>query len=107
MRVENRVPGGDVNPYLATAAMIAAGLAGIDEGLELEPISTGNGYISDKPRVPSTMREAAALFEGSALARGAFGQAVVDHYTHYARTEIHAFESIVTEWERARGFERL
>lgn len=107
MRVENRVPGGDVNPYLATAAMIAAGLAGIDEGLELEPISTGNGYISDKPRVPSTMREAAALFEGSALARGAFGRAVVDHYTHYARTEIHAFESIVTEWERARGFERL
>lgn len=107
MRVENRVPGGDVNPYLATAAMIAAGLAGIEQGLDLEEISTGNGYISDKPRVPSTMREAAELFSQSTFVQEAFGQRVVDHYSHYARTEIHAFESVVTEWERARGFERL
>lgn len=107
MRVENRVPGGDVNPYLATAAMIAAGLAGIEQKLPLEDMSTGNGYVSDKPRVPSTMREAASLFENSTLARQVFGDAVVDHYVHYARTEIHAFESVVTEWERERGFERL
>ena len=107
MRVENRVPGGDVNPYLATAAMIAAGLAGIEQKLTLEEMTTGNGYVSDKPRVPSTMREAADLFENSSLARGVFGDAVVNHYVHYARTEIHAFESVVTEWERERGFERL
>ena len=107
MRVENRVPGGDVNPYLATAAMIAAGLAGIEQKLSLEDMTTGNGYVSDKPRVPSTMREAADLFENSTLAREVFGEAVVNHYVHYARTEIHAFESVVTEWERERGFERL
>ena len=107
MRVENRVPGGDVNPYLATAAMIAAGLAGIEQKLTLEEMTTGNGYVSDKPRVPSTMREAAELFENSSLAREVFGDAVVNHYVHYARTEIHAFESVVTEWERERGFERL
>lgn len=107
MRVENRVPGGDVNPYLATAAMIAAGLAGIEQKMSLEEMTTGNGYASGKPRVPSTMREAASLFENSVLAKEAFGQAVVDHYVHYAHTEIHAFESVVTEWERERGFERL
>ena len=107
MRVENRVPGGDVNPYLATAAMIAAGLAGIEQKLTLEEMTTGNGYVSDKPRVPSTMREAAELFENSSLAREVFGDAVVNHYVHYARTEIHEFESVVTEWERERGFERL
>jgi glutamine synthetase len=107
MRVENRVPGGDVNPYLATAAMIAAGISGIEQGLTLEDITEGNGYIADKPRVATTMREAADLFETSALARTALGDAVVDHYVHYARTEMKAYESVVTEWERMRGFERL
>ena len=107
MRVENRVPGGDVNPYLATAAMIAAGISGIEQGLELEEITEGNGYIADKPRVASSMRDAAELFAQSAFAREAFGDAVVDHYVHYARTEIREFESVVTEWERIRGFERL
>ena len=107
MRVENRVPGGDVNPYLATAAMIAAGISGIEQGLELEEITEGNGYVIDKPRVPQTMKEAADLFAGSTLARSAFGDQVVDHYVHYARTEIRAFESAITEWERVRGFERL
>jgi glutamine synthetase len=107
MRVENRVPGGDVNPYLATAAMIAAGISGIENTMSLEEMTIGNGYAADKPRVPTTMREAADLFENSALARSAFGDSVVDHYVHYARTEIRAFESAVTEWERIRGFERL
>ena len=107
MRVENRVPGGDVNPYLATSAMIAAGIAGIEQKLPLEEISEGNGYISDKPRVPSTMVQATELFAESALARSAFGDHVVDHYVHYAHTEIAQFNAVVTEWERVRGFERL
>lgn len=107
MRVENRVPGGDVNPYLATSAMIAAGIAGIEQKLPLEDISEGNGYISDKPRVPSTMFQATQLFAESALARSAFGDDVVDHYVHYAHTEIAQFNAVVTEWERVRGFERL
>jgi len=107
MRVENRVPGGDVNPYLATSAMIAAGIAGIEQKLPLEEISEGNGYISDKPRVPSTMVQATELFAESALARSAFGDDIVDHYVHYAHTEIAQFNAVVTEWERVRGFERL
>jgi glutamine synthetase len=107
MRVENRVPGGDVNPYLATAAMIAAGISGIERQLELEDFTQGNGYIADKPRVASTMRHAADLFAQSRFARDAFGDAVVDHYVHYAQTEIRQFDSVVTEWERMRGFERL
>jgi glutamine synthetase len=106
MRVENRVPGGDVNQYLATAAMIAAGIYGIENELELDEITTGNGYASNKPHVPATMREALDLFKNSKAARRAFGDAVVDHYVHYAKTEIHAFDSSVTEWERVRGFER-
>jgi glutamine synthetase len=87
--------------------MIAAGISGIEQGLTLEDITEGNGYIADKPRVATTMREAADLFETSALARTALGDAVVDHYVHYARTEMRAYESVVTEWERMRGFERL
>jgi glutamine synthetase len=107
LRVENRLPGGDVNPYLALAGMIAAGLRGIDEKLELEPAFEGNAYESDKPRVPSNMYEARDLFAGSGLARDAFGQDVVDHYLNRARVELEAFESAVTDWERFRGFERL
>jgi glutamine synthetase len=105
--VENRLPGADVNPYLALAAMIAAGVRGIDDELELEPAFEGNAYESDKPRVPSTMYEARDLFAGSELARDAFGQEVVDHYLNRARVELEAFESAVTDWERFRGFERL
>lgn len=107
MRVENRVPGGDVNPYLAIAAMIAAGVAGIEQKLSLEEITNGNGYVANKPRVPATMVQALELFSESEMARQAFGGGVVDHYSHYARTEIGQFNSVVTEWERVRGFERL
>jgi glutamine synthetase len=107
LRVENRLPGADVNPYLAVAAMIAAGLHGIDKGLELEPAFEGNAYESDKPRVPSNMYEARDLFGASEVAREAFGQEVVDHYLNRARVELEAFESAVTDWERFRGFERL
>jgi glutamine synthetase len=106
-RVELRLPGADVNPYLALSAMIAAGLHGIDSELELEPAVEGNAYAADKPRVPGTLREAHDLLEGSAVARDAFGQEVVDHYLNNARVELAAYEAAVTDWERFRGFERL
>ncbi len=107
MRVENRVPGGDVNPHLAFAAMIAAGLYGVDEELELEDAMAGNAYESDNERVPDTLAEAAGLFSSSKLARSAFGDEVVDHYRNMADVELAAFNSAVTDWERYRGFERL
>jgi glutamine synthetase len=107
LRVENRVPGGDVNPYLAIAAMIASGLHGIDAGLELEPPFEGNAYTADKPRVPSTLLQARELFAASDVAREAFGEDVVAHYVNYADVELRAFEAAVTDWERFRGFERL
>ena len=107
LRVENRVPGGDVNPYLAVAAMVAAGLHGIEHSLPLEPEFEGNAYVSDKPRVPATLRDAAALFAGSAVAEEAFGKDVVAHYLNAARVEQAAFDAAVTDWERTRGFERL
>jgi glutamine synthetase len=106
-RIENRVPGGDVNPYLALAGMIAAGLHGIEQGLELEPAFKGNAYTADKPTVPSTLQSARDLFAGSELAKAAFGEEVVAHYVNYADVELRAFEATVTEWERFRGFERL
>jgi glutamine synthetase len=106
-RVENRLPGADVNPYLALSAMIAAGLHGIDSSLELEPAYEGNAYESDKPRVPDTLRDARDLFAGSPIAREAFGQEVVDHYLNNARVELAAFDAAVTDWEKVRGFERL
>lgn len=107
LRFENRVPGGDVNPYLAVAAMIAAGLHGIDHGLELEPAFDGNAYLADAPRVPATLREAADLWTSSTIARAALGDAVVDHYANTARVELAAFDAAVTDWERVRGFERM
>jgi glutamine synthetase len=106
-RLECRVPGADVNPHLALSALIAAGLHGIDSQLELEPPVDGNAYASDKPRVPSTMRDARDLFAASTVAREAFGDEVVDHYLNYARVELEAFDAAVTDWERFRGFERL
>ena len=107
LRVENRMPGADVNPYLGLAAMIAAGLHGIDGELDLEDALEGNAYTSDKPRVPDTMPEACDLFAGSDVAREAFGEDVVDHYLNHAKVEIDAINAAVTDWERFRGFERL
>ncbi len=107
LRIECRVPGGDVNPYLAIAAMVAGALRGMDENLALEAELTGNAYDSDKPRVPQTMRDAADRFSASEFNRRAFGDEVVDHYTNYARVEMDAYEAAVTDWERFRGFERL
>jgi len=107
MRVEHRVPGGDVNQYLAVAGLIAAGLYGIENQLELEPMTTGNAYEADKPHVPATLREAADLFDKSEAARKIFGDDVVDHLVHGARTEVAAYDAAITDWERVRGFERL
>ena len=107
LRVENRVPGGDVNPYLAVAALIAAGLHGIEDELPLPPELTGNAYVADAPRVPSTLRDAAELFAASEVAADAFGEDVVDHYANAAHVELAAFDAAVTDWERRRGFERL
>ncbi|MFI7037066.1 glutamine synthetase family protein [Microbispora rosea] len=107
LRIENRVPGGDVNPYLAVAAMIAAGLRGIDAGLELEEPFAGNAYDSGAERVPATLRDALALWEGSPIAEEAFGKDVVEHYANNARVELAAFDAAVTDWELYRGFERL
>ena len=107
LRVENRVPGGDVNPYLAVAALVAGGLHGIEEQLALEDVFEGNAYDSSKPRVPTTLNEARDLFAGSEIAAKAFGDDVVRHYTHAADVEIAAFSRAVTDWERVRGFERL
>jgi glutamine synthetase len=106
-RLELRLPGADVNPYLALSAMIAAGLHGMEQGLELEPPYEGNAYESDKPRVPATLRDARDTFAASTVAREAFGDDVVDHYLNYARIELDAFDRTVTDWERFRGFERL
>ena len=106
-RLENRVPGGDVNPYLALAAMIAGGLHGIDKGLTLEPELVGNAYESDKPSVPKTLTEARDRWSASSVARSVFGDEVVDHYTNMADVELKAFQSAVTDWELRRSFERM
>jgi glutamine synthetase len=107
LRVENRTPGGDVNPYLAIAAMIAAGLHGIDHELPLEPAFAGNAYTDSGPKVPHTLRDALELWEKSDLAEISFGGDVARHYANYARVELAAFDAAVTDGELRRGFERL
>ncbi len=106
LRVENRLPGADVNPYLAISGMIAAGLDGIDNETELPPSTDGNAYTADAEQVPSNMYTARDLFAASELANEAFGEEVVRHYVHRAEFEIETFEAAVTDWERRRGFER-
>jgi glutamine synthetase len=108
MRVENRVPGGDVNPYLAIAALVAGALHGIENELELEEEFRGNAYSdAAAPRVPATLREAYDLWRTSAAATAAFGTETVEHYANMARVELAAFDAAVTDWELRRGFERL
>ena len=107
LRVECRIPGGDVNPYLAIAALVAAGLAGVEQSLELPKPFVGNAYESDAARVPTTLRDAVDLFNASAVARAALGDEVVDHYARAGQVEVDSFNAAVTDWERYRGFERL
>ncbi|SDT77793.1 glutamine synthetase family protein [Actinoplanes derwentensis] len=108
MRVENRVPGGDVNPYLAIAALIAGALHGIENELTLEDEFAGNAYQDESAeRVPGTLRAATELWAGSAVAETAFGADVVSHYANMGRVELAAYDAAVTDWELRRGFERL
>ena len=106
LRTESRIPGADVNPYLCFAALIAAGLRGIEEKLTLPPELKGNAYESDAQRFPSSLREAIANLERGTMARAAFGDDVIDHYLNYARTEQALFDKVVTNYERERLFER-
>ena len=107
LRLENRVPGGDVNPYLAVAGIIAAGLDGVKNKLKLEPAFTGNAYDSDSSRVPASMQEALDLWENSAWVKETFGAEVQAHYANMARVEIAAYGKAVTDWELFRNFERF
>ncbi|MDP2774917.1 MAG: glutamine synthetase, partial [Nocardioides sp.] len=106
-RMENRLPGADVNPYLALAAMLAGGLYGIEQGLELEEEMVGNAYTSDHPKVPHTLARARERFATSEVVRAALGDDVVAHYVNMADVELAAFDAAVTDWELRRGFERL
>ena len=107
LRIENRVPGGDVNQYLAVAGMVAAGLDGIEKNLVLEPIFTGNAYALETERIPTSLKEARDLWANSTWVTETFGKDVQDHYTHMADTELDAFGRAVTDWERVRSFERM
>jgi glutamine synthetase len=108
LRVECRLPGGDANPYLAYAGLIAAALDGIEERIDPGPLFEGNGYVAtDLPRVPHNLGEAVAAFDASPLVRKAFGNAVVEHLLHFTRSELAASDRVVTDFERARFFERV
>ena len=107
VRVECRTPGSDMNPYLAMAAMLAAGLQGIQDQLPLDPVHTGDAYALDQAHhVPRTLREARDAFQSSQMMVQAFGQDTIDHYARAAEWEIQEFDRIVTDYEIARGFER-
>ncbi len=107
LRMENRVPGGDINPYLASAGLVAAGIDGIERELELEPELVGNAYDADLPKVPHTMDAALELWEASEFVRSTFGDDVRDHYANMARVELAGYNSSVTDWELRRNFERF
>ena len=107
MRIECRIPGSDINPYLACAAQLAAGLSGIEEGLSLDGPVTGDVYAMEHvPSIPHTLRDATEALRGSAMLRRTMGDQVVDHYCRAAEVEQEAFDAVVTDWEIARGFER-
>lgn len=107
VRIECRIGGADLNPYLAYAALIAAGLDGIERGLPLEPAFTGDAYAAARARaIPTTLRDATEALRKSKMLRAAFGDAVIDHYVHAARWEQLEYDRRVTDWEIARGFER-
>jgi glutamine synthetase len=107
LRMENRVPGGDINPYLATAALVAAGIDGMEKEMELEDALAGNAYESELPKVPHTLDDSLRLWEASDFARSVFGDDVVDHYANMAKVELTSYGSTVTDWELRRNFERF
>lgn len=105
LRLECRVPGGDVNPYLAVAALIAGGVHGLDHHLALPPVTQGNGYHADAPGLPNSLSEAVELFADSSVAKEAFGADVVAHYENFGRNEAASYAAAITDWERGRSFE--
>ena len=107
LRLENRVAGGDVNPYLAVSGIIAAGLDGINKKMVLEPAFQGNAYESDSARLPSSMPEALELWENSVWVKEVFGPEVQAHYANMAKIEIAAYGKAITDWELFRNFERF
>lgn len=108
LRIENRIPGADCNPYLALAASLASGLDGIANKIEPPEVFVGDIYQArDLPRVPYTLSQALETFENSKFAKAAFGNEVVEHYSHFYRTEAAAYDKAVTDWERRRYFERI
>jgi glutamine synthetase len=108
LRIENRIPGADANPYLAYAATIAAGLYGIEHRLEPPPLYQGSAYDDPSlPQVPGSLNEAIAALEQSQVARAMLGDGVFEHYLHTARLEQEAFDRVVTNWELERNFERI
>jgi glutamine synthetase len=107
LRLENRIPGGDVNPYLAVAGMVAAGLDGIERGLELRPAYEGNAYAAEGDKVPWRLQDAVEEWTRSEWVASTFGEDVAEHYATMGRIELEAFGRTVTDWERYRGFERL
>ncbi len=108
LRVECRIPGGDANPYLVYAGLIAAALDGIEQRRDPGPLFEGDGYLADQlPEIPFSLPEAMGEFERSTFMRKAFGDAVVEHLLHFARTEQEAFDATVTDFERVRLFERI
>ncbi|MBT8164176.1 MAG: glutamine synthetase [Acidimicrobiia bacterium] len=108
LRIECRIPGADVNPYLAYAAMLAAGLDGIENQIEPPAIFEGDVYAAeDLPEVPTTLGDALALFAGSEFAVRALGADVHEHYRHFFELELAAYDTAVTDWERQRYFERI
>jgi glutamine synthetase len=108
VRMECRVGGSDLNPYLAQAALLAAGIKGIEEGLTLDPPTKGDVYESaDVPEIPTSLREATETLDGSAMLREAFGDFVIDHYVRCAKWEQEEYDRVVTDWEIERGFERV
>jgi len=106
VRIENRIGGSDLNPYLAMAAQLAAGIKGIEDGLELAPPTVGDVYKGDSGLIPQNLRGAMDTLKGSDMLRQAFGDDVVDHYSRAAEWELEEFDRVVTDWEIARGFER-
>jgi glutamine synthetase len=106
VRIECRIGGSDLNPYLAMAAQLAAGIKGIEDKMELAPPTVGDAYAGDTGMIPQNLRDARETLKNSAMLREAFGDDVVDHYTRAAEWELEEFDRVVTDWEIARGFER-
>lgn len=106
VRIECRIPGSDMNPYLAMAVQLAAGIKGIEDGLKLDPPTLGDAYEGTTGSIPQTLRDAKETLKGSKMLRAALGDDVVDHYTRAAEWELEEFDRVVTDYEIARGFER-